>query len=430
MSEKTIETFELETELFKLRENVDLAEIDLMTRLASRWEARQYIFDGALNYASVAACIDTLDTWRRLDAKRDHKEMYIVFNGYGRLILALAIFDFIRELKADGFTVTVEVAGQAYEHAAILLAAASKRVMTPSSWLSYEELPIGVAGNTFDAENRIEWNNRLEAQQRRLVAERSRVKPRKFAAATRLKNWYVGAEEALSLGLVDEISSARPERTMHPIGWNFPDIPKLPENPTLKQQIAYEAVRKMRAEAALSHLKKWDVYASASRNGIVRFMDPVNTTSVGKAKIELENTLRLTNGDVNLVITSPGGSVTDGLGFIDMARQVNASGRTLNTHVLGYAASMGGVMLQCGKTRSMGRESWLLIHRVSSWYGDTTTKAKLNYERGTNVQRQCFGILAERSVFSAEEVLEKCRDHDWWLSAEEALKYGFIDEIR
>jgi ATP-dependent Clp protease protease subunit len=91
---------------------------------------------------------------------------------------------------------------------------------------------------------------------------------------------------------------------------------------------------------------------------------------------------------------------------------------------------MGGVMLQVGKKRTMGKNAWLLIHRVSSWFEGGTTKVKLDHEDCMKLQRQCFELLASRSVFTADQILAKCRDHDWWITAEEALAYGFIDEIR
>ncbi|MBU6454560.1 MAG: ATP-dependent Clp protease proteolytic subunit [Cyanobacteria bacterium REEB67] len=427
MSDRTLQSIELEIETAKVLTMAVTAEQKLSFRLASLWEAREYLLEGPITFQAISQCINTLDTWRLLDARREVKQMHIILNGTAGIINALALFDYIRWLKLDGFDITIELAGRANRQSALVLAAGSHRVMTESSWLQIDEVSMGTAGNTFEAENHIEWNKRLEAQLRRNLAAGSKTTTRKVAASTRLKGWNVSSGEALALGLVDEVSKARPQRLLQPLHLGFEPLPQAQNE---KEALTVATIRKMRAEGALLELENFDAACSAARNGIVRFIDTVTTATVGKAKIDLEAALRLSSADITLLIHSNGGSVTDGLGFIDMARQVNASGRVLNTECLGYAASMGGVMLQCGKKRTMGREAWLLIHKVSSWFGDKTSEAKLSYDYCMQLQKQCFGILAERSVFTADEVAEKCRDHDWWLSAEEALKYGFIDAIR
>ena len=418
----TLESIEAEYELVKAETAAIDAEMNLQARLASKWEAREYLFDGEINFTTLAACIETLDDWRRLDANRVDKNMHIVFNGSGSMIQAVALFDYLRWLKMEGFKITVEIAGRAGTQSALVLAAGDHRMMTPSSWLQIEEMAIGVQGSTFDGGNRLEWNKRLEAQMRRLLSVRGKLTPRQIANRTHLKSWNVTAEEALALGLSDEISTRREARL---ISISQTNLGGTPPAETAKQKKSVANIRKVRAEAALATLKLMDREATAANNGVVRFINTVNTTSVGKAKNDLVVALRQSDKDINLLINSNGGSVTDGLGFIDMCRQVKDSGRTINSEVIGYAASMGGVMLQCGKTRTMGRESWLLIHRVSSWFGNSTSDAQLSHDYCMQLQKQCFGILAERSVFTADEVQAHCHDQDWWLTAAEALKYGF-----
>jgi ATP-dependent Clp endopeptidase proteolytic subunit ClpP len=422
----SIDTLELAAELRKVAALAIDAEQSLHSRLSSRWEAREYLFDGPANFTNVANCFSTLDDWRRLDAHRDIKRMHIIFNGSAGMIQAVAMHDYIRGLRQDGFTVVVEIAGRADRQAALILAAASEKVMTESSWLRIEEVGMGVEGNTFDAENEIAFNDRLEAQMRRLLCEGSKVTPRMVAARTRLKTWNVSAQDALKLGLIHRISTSRPEWLVIAKPTNFEAIP---EAETIKQQLSVAAIRKMRAEGMLAELNHRDKECSGLINGVVRYINSVDTTTANVAKGDLNAALRLSSSDIQLVIDCNGGSCTDGLGFIDMCHQVNASGRALDTICYGYAASMGGVMLSSGRKRKMGKESWLLIHRVSSWFGPTTTGAKLSKQHCTELQLQCFGMLAARSKLTAEQILEKCKTHDWWLTAEEALKYGFIDEI-
>lgn len=425
--ERSLSELELEAETWKLEQLAIDIELDLQSRLASRWEARVYYFDGPVNFKSVADCISTLDDWRRLDRNRDVKRMHIIFNGHARMMQACALHDYIRWIEMDGFEVTFEIAGRASGQAALIQAAAKHRSMTHASWLNLEEIPFDLAGNTHLADNEIEWNDRLEAQQRRILAERSTVSTRQIAGRLRLKGWNLDGNAALAAGFIDEVTTARPEILTRVVGARFG---ALPQATSMKERLTIATIRKMRAESVLFGLRNRDRECNALNNGVVRFIDTVTSESVNKAKCDLDAALRLSTSDISLLIDSNGGSCTDGLGFINLCEQIRTSPRVINTECIGYAASMGGVMLQCGKKRTMGKNSWLLIHRVSSWWGDTTSQAKLGKAYSDALQRQCFEILASRSVFTADEILERCRDKDWWLTAEEALKYGFIDEIR
>jgi len=425
----SIETLELQAELSKALTTAAEAERNLHIRLASRWEHRVYYFDGPVNFRSITDCITTLDDWRRLDRDREEKRMHIVFNGRAGFFGSVAMHDFIRGLRLDGFTITVEIAGRAAGQSALIVAAADHGLMTRSSWLQIDEVSLNRDGNTFDADNEIDFNDRLDLQLRSMLCERSKaLTNRKIAARTHLRTWMVSSTEALAAGLIDDISEARPDILAKPTASPFTEA--LPAAETTKQELTLAYIRKMRAEAYLFNLQNRDRHCNALNNGVVNFIDTVTTEVVNKAKIDLDSALRSSNSDLTLRIYSNGGSVIDGAGFIDLCDLIRASGRIINTDCIGYAASMAGVMLQCGNVRTMGKNSWLLIHRVGSWFGPKTSEAKLEKAFCDRLQRRSFEILASRSIFTANEILERCREKDWWINAEDALKYGFIDKIR
>lgn len=423
---KSLQDRSLEAEIRKVEALATQAEMNLQARRASRWNQREYLLDGTLTFETVEALFSSLDDWRRIDRDKQNKSVHIVLNCYSRgLIQPLAVHDMLRWLKLDGIDVTVEVAGSANGQAAVILAAANHRLMTERSWLNIYEVPGWVDGSTYGAETELAWLKRLQSQQRDLLST-DKLNRRQLASRSKLKPLHLDSYSAVRLGLADEVASLRTPRLITPIGI----APFEGEIDGLKDRLKAAEIRKMEAEGEIEEMNIRDRVNNASRNGVVRFINTVNTVTAAKAKADLTDAVRLSDSDITLLINSNGGSCIDGFGFIDMCKQVKESGRVLNTEVLGYAASMGGVMLQLGVKRTMGKNAWLLIHRVSNWFEGTTSEIRLTLEHSMDIQRQCFELLASRSVFTADEILDRCRTADWWLNADEALKYGFIDEIR
>lgn len=138
---------------------------------------------------------------------------------------------------------------------------------------------------------------------------------------------------------------------------------------------------------------------------------------------------------IEFQINSPGGSIVDGLALVDFMRSLREKGHIVDTIALGWAASMGGVLLQVGTTRIMGANSVLLIHEGSMGaigdFGqveDRVELMKLFHER-------ILALFEERArpinpKTTKAFIKRNWERKDWWISAENALKYGFIDEVR
>jgi ATP-dependent Clp protease protease subunit len=128
-------------------------------------------------------------------------------------------------------------------------------------------------------------------------------------------------------------------------------------------------------------------------------------------------------------ITSPGGSVFDGLALIDYSRKLRAEGYVINTFGTGLIASMAVPLLQMGETRIVGRNSWLMVHEISDFaigtVADIEDVAKFNRRLNDNL----YDILAERSTLSRKQIKERATRRDWYFSAEEAVKIGFADAV-
>jgi ATP-dependent protease ClpP protease subunit len=144
---------------------------------------------------------------------------------------------------------------------------------------------------------------------------------------------------------------------------------------------------------------------------------------------------------MRIVIDSPGGSVIDGMHLFDQVmayskRPWDDSNKPRGTHdtiitVRGYAASMAGILLQAADTRRIGPESYLMIHEVSSFAGGKIGEIKDELKFLDKISERVANIFVNRSNggISLEEFKRQWNRTDWWLTSEEALELGFVDEI-
>lgn len=173
-----------------------------------------------------------------------------------------------------------------------------------------------------------------------------------------------------------------------------------------------------------------DRHSSAGRSRVYTFSDEVNDYSVRNCINALAGWALLDPDEaITVVFCSPGGSVFDGMALFDYIRYLRATGVPLDTECLGYAASMGGLLLQAGETRRMGRNAWLMIHEPTSGMRGKASAFKDEAALMERLANQGWDVLAERSTLSAADIKERCHRLDWWLSADEALELGFVDEL-
>ena len=133
--------------------------------------------------------------------------------------------------------------------------------------------------------------------------------------------------------------------------------------------------------------------------------------------------------DITIQIYSPGGGVFAGFALFDVIKEAIADGHHVTTISYGYAASMGGLLLQSGVTRQMAPNAYLMIHEVSSGVIGKLSEMTDEVALAKRLNNQLLGILAERSNMSLTALRNRTLRKDWWLSAEEALANGFIDSI-
>ncbi len=131
--------------------------------------------------------------------------------------------------------------------------------------------------------------------------------------------------------------------------------------------------------------------------------------------------------DIWLYINSPGGSVTAGMAIYDTMQYIKPDVATV---AMGMAASMGQFLLSSGAKgkRYATPHARILMHQPLGGIGGTATDIKIQAELILHMKKQMAELTAEQTGKSLEQIL-KDNDRDHWFTAEEALEYGFIDDV-
>lgn len=131
--------------------------------------------------------------------------------------------------------------------------------------------------------------------------------------------------------------------------------------------------------------------------------------------------------DISIYINSPGGYISAGLAIYDTIRFL---GCDVNTYCIGQAASMGALLLAAGTKgkRKALPHSRIMIHQPSGGIMGTSADIKLQAEEILRMKQNLAEILAECTGQTVTQIL-KDSERDFFMSADEAIKYGLVDEI-
>jgi ATP-dependent Clp protease protease subunit len=131
--------------------------------------------------------------------------------------------------------------------------------------------------------------------------------------------------------------------------------------------------------------------------------------------------------DIQIYFNSPGGAVHAGLGIYDTMQYISADVATICT---GMAASMSAVLLTAGAKgkRSALKHSRVMIHQPMGGAQGQASDIEITAREILKIKAELYAIISEHTGQSVEQV-EKDSDRDYWMTSEEAVKYGMIDEI-
>ena len=167
------------------------------------------------------------------------------------------------------------------------------------------------------------------------------------------------------------------------------------------------------------------------RNYLYRFNEKISSESVKKCMQTLTEWSRLDpECAIEIIFSSPGGSIIDGFELFDFLQDLRYQGHHMTTGTLGYAASMAGVLLQAGDVRWVGQQAWVMIHRAAFGAWGKTYEIEDEVKFIQRIEERILGIFTSRSNLSKTKIKRNWDRKDWWISADEAMEMGLVDEIR
>ena len=174
--------------------------------------------------------------------------------------------------------------------------------------------------------------------------------------------------------------------------------------------------------------RAYDIYSRLLRERIVFLVGPVNdmTANLVVAQmlfLESENP----DKDIFLYINSPGGSVSAGLSVFDTMNFIKPDVSTL---CMGMAASMGSFLLMAGAKgkRIALPNAKIMIHQPSGGAQGQATDIEIHAREIIKTREQLNRIYADRTGQTIEKITSDM-ERDYYMSPEEALSYGLIDQV-
>ena len=174
--------------------------------------------------------------------------------------------------------------------------------------------------------------------------------------------------------------------------------------------------------------RSYDIYSRLLKDRVVFLGSEIND-QVANAIVAQLLFLETDNpdADISLYINSPGGSVTAGMAIYDTMNYIKCPVRTV---CVGMAASMGAFLLMAGEKgkRLALPNSEVMIHQPSGGASGQATDVTIHAEGLLRTKKKMNALMAQMTGQDVEK-LARDVERDYFMTAQEALEYGIIDEI-
>lgn len=174
--------------------------------------------------------------------------------------------------------------------------------------------------------------------------------------------------------------------------------------------------------------RAYDIYSRLLKERIIFLGEEVNEHT---ANIVVAQLLHLAyedpKKDISLYINSPGGSVYDGLAIYDTMQFVKPN---VATYGIGLQASFGAILLAGGSTgkRHMLPNSRVMMHQPHGGLQGQITDQEISLKEGLLLKNKLIDIMVKHTGQKRDKVSTDM-ERDFWMSAEEAVKYGLVDKV-
>lgn len=173
--------------------------------------------------------------------------------------------------------------------------------------------------------------------------------------------------------------------------------------------------------------RAYDIYSRLLKDRIIILTGEINDSSANIVVAQLLYLDSINHDDISLYINSPGGSITSGMAIYDTMNFIKSE---VSTICIGMAASMGAFLLSSGKKgkRYCLPNSEVMIHQPLGGASGQATEIKIAAEHILKIKDKLNKILASNTNKDIKTI-ELDTERDNYLSAQEALEYGLIDQI-
>lgn len=174
--------------------------------------------------------------------------------------------------------------------------------------------------------------------------------------------------------------------------------------------------------------RAYDIYSRLLKERIIFLGEDVNHHT---ANLIVAQLLHLAyedpKKDIFFYINSPGGSVFDGFAIYDTMQHIKPDVQTIG---IGMQASMGAFLLSSGAKgkRFMLPNARAMIHQVSSGAEGPVTDMEISLRESIRSKEMLTKILAKNTGHKYDKV-KTDMERDYWMSADEAIKYGLVDGV-
>ena len=173
--------------------------------------------------------------------------------------------------------------------------------------------------------------------------------------------------------------------------------------------------------------RSYDIYSRLLKDRIIFLSGEINDETANTIVSELLYLDSINHDDISLYINSPGGSITSGMAIMDTMNFIKSEVKTI---CIGMAASMGAFLLSCGEKgkRFILPNAEVMIHQPLGGATGQATEIKIAAERILKLKNKLNEMLAKNTNQNIKKI-ETDTERDYFLDANEALKYGIIDKI-
>ena len=180
-------------------------------------------------------------------------------------------------------------------------------------------------------------------------------------------------------------------------------------------------------EKEASGIRAYDIYSRLLKDRIILLNGEITDNTSNVVVAELLYLDSLNNNDINLYINSPGGSITAGMAIYDTMNFIKSN---VSTICVGMCASMAAFLLSSGEKgkRYSLKNGEVMIHQPLGGVQGQATEIKIAAKRILKLKEKLNKILAKNTNQSIKKI-ELDTERDYFMSSDEALEYGIIDNI-